>query len=181
MWHRPTRRLIEKDPSKRAGKWKIESGIFFMWADKIIDSKGVSKQAGRSYEAPAQPQSTLNYVAPKPESGTLQKIDISGAEINGHRDKSHEGLRHLLRNTTGAHDKWCHYHNLCYSNQVRAWFKVKLTDKNHIRAFGLKTANDCPYRDPKKFDVYAKPFPEDPCPAQRAGDFDIEPGFYLIC
>ena len=47
MWHEPTRRLIEKDPAKRAGNWKVESGIFFMWVEKIIDSNGVSRPAGQ--------------------------------------------------------------------------------------------------------------------------------------
>ena len=46
MWHSPTKRLIEKDPAKRAGKWKVETGFFFMWVDKIIDSHGVTKPAG---------------------------------------------------------------------------------------------------------------------------------------
>ena len=47
MWHGPSyHRLVEKDPAKRAGKWKVETGVFFVWADKIIDSKGVSRTAG---------------------------------------------------------------------------------------------------------------------------------------
>ena len=53
MWHSSTANLIEKDPAKKqAGEWKAisEGYIFFMWVDKIIDSQGVTKQAGVSYE-----------------------------------------------------------------------------------------------------------------------------------
>jgi hypothetical protein len=44
----------------------------------------------------------------------------------------------------------------------------------------LRSANDCPNRDPWKFEVYGKPFPEQHCPATMIGDFEIEPGFWLI-
>ena len=176
MWHSPTKRLIEKDPAKRAGKWKVESGIFFMWVDKFIESDGVSRPAGKSYGAPR----STEYLSPQPNTGPLIKIDISREKISGYKDKDYEGVQNLLNNSTGGHSKWYQCNSLCMEYPMN-YFNLKLSQKNHIRAIGLRTANDCPNRDPWKFEVYAKPFPEDYCPPKKVGSLDIEAGFYLIC
>jgi hypothetical protein len=39
FWCDQSNRLIQKDPSKRAGKWNKQSGTFFIYADKVVESK----------------------------------------------------------------------------------------------------------------------------------------------